>query len=89
MSHLYAQAIGHAFKESKNMHKVGVGKSPVVAFVAGRTIPAGRSIGHAGAMVVGGRGTHKGKVEALTAAGVRIAETIDQIPDLLRRNHGR
>lgn len=64
-------------------------KKPVVAFVAGRTIPAGRSIGHAGAMVVGGRGTHKGKVEALTAAGVRIAETIDQIPDLLRRNHGR
>ncbi|MGE0716400.1 MAG: succinate--CoA ligase subunit alpha [Alphaproteobacteria bacterium] len=57
---------------------------PVVAFVSGRTIPPGRSIGHAGAMVVGNRGTHRGKVEALSAAGVRVAETIEDIPHLLR-----
>ena len=57
---------------------------PVVAFVSGRTIPPGRSIGHAGAMVVGNRGTHRGKVEALAGAGVRIAETIEDIPHLLR-----
>lgn len=63
------------------------GSKPVVAFIAGRTIPPGRSIGHAGAMVVGGKGTHRGKIEALTSAGVQIAETIDQIPDLLRSNH--
>ncbi|MCC7275323.1 MAG: succinate--CoA ligase subunit alpha [Alphaproteobacteria bacterium] len=57
---------------------------PVVAFVSGRTIPPGRSIGHAGAMVVGSRGTHAGKVAALAAAGVRVAETIEDIPTLLR-----
>jgi len=59
-------------------------RKPVVAFVSGRTIPPGRSIGHAGAMVVGNRGTHRGKVEALSAAGVRVAETIEDIPHLLR-----
>lgn len=56
---------------------------PVVAFVAGRTIPPGRSIGHAGAIVKGTRGTYAGKVRALRTAGVRVARTIDDIPDLL------
>lgn len=57
---------------------------PVVAFVAGRTIPAGKNIGHAGAMVLGNRGSYEGKVAALAAAGVRIAEVIEDVPELLR-----
>jgi succinyl-CoA synthetase alpha subunit len=56
---------------------------PVVALVAGRTIPPGRSIGHAGAIVKGTRGTYAGKVGALRAAGVRVARTIEAIPDLI------
>jgi succinyl-CoA synthetase alpha subunit len=64
------------------------GNKPVAAFVSGRTIPPGRSIGHAGAMVVGAKGTHRAKTDALAAAGVRIAETIEDIPDLLRNGHG-
>jgi succinyl-CoA synthetase alpha subunit len=63
-------------------------KKPIVAFVSGRTIPAGRSIGHAGAMIVGSKGTHESKIEALRNAGVRIAETIEDIPTLLGTSHG-
>jgi succinyl-CoA synthetase alpha subunit len=63
-------------------------RKPVVAFVSGRTIPPGRSIGHAGAMIVGTKGTHASKLHALGAAGVRIARTIEDIPTLLRTDHG-
>jgi succinyl-CoA synthetase alpha subunit len=59
-------------------------RKPVAAFVAGRTIPPGRNIGHAGAMVLGNRGTYEGKVAALKAAKVRVAEVIEDIPALLR-----
>jgi succinyl-CoA synthetase alpha subunit len=59
-------------------------RKPIVALVSGRTIPPGRSIGHAGAMIVGSKGTHQSKINALKAAGVRIAETIEEIPTLLR-----
>jgi succinyl-CoA synthetase alpha subunit len=63
------------------------GTKPVVAFISGRSIPPGRSIGHAGAIVVGDKGTFQGKVDALTAAGVRVARTIEDIPTLLRQSH--
>lgn len=58
-------------------------KKPVVAFVSGCTIPPGRSIGHAGAMVIGERGSYRSKVEALRAAGARVADSIEEIPSLL------
>jgi succinyl-CoA synthetase alpha subunit len=63
-------------------------RKPIVAFVSGRTIPPGRSIGHAGAMIVGSKGTHQSKIDALKAAGVRIAETIEEIPTMLRSRNG-
>jgi succinyl-CoA synthetase alpha subunit len=59
------------------------GKKPVVAFIAGRTIPPGRAIGHAGAFIIGTKGTYGSKVTALREAGVRVAETVEQIPELL------
>jgi succinyl-CoA synthetase alpha subunit len=57
---------------------------PKVAFIAGRTAPEGRRMGHAGAIVSGGRGTAASKVAALEGAGFRIAGSPTEIPALLR-----
>jgi succinyl-CoA synthetase alpha subunit len=56
---------------------------PMVAFVAGRTAPEGRRMGHAGAIISGGSGTAAGKIAALEAAGIRVAASPTEIPRLL------
>jgi succinyl-CoA synthetase alpha subunit len=58
---------------------------PVVAFVAGRTAPPGRRMGHAGAIVSGAGGSAREKVEAFEAAGIPVAETPAAVVDLVRR----
>jgi succinyl-CoA synthetase alpha subunit len=57
---------------------------PKAAFIAGRTAPEGKRMGHAGAIISGGAGTAASKVEALEAAGFRVAGSPTELPTLLR-----
>jgi succinyl-CoA synthetase alpha subunit len=57
---------------------------PVVAFIAGRSAPPGKRMGHAGAIVEGGTGLASEKIRMLQSAGVRIADHPEQIPELLQ-----
>jgi len=57
---------------------------PMAAFIAGRTAPEGKRMGHAGAIISGGAGTAAGKVAALEEAGIRVASSPTELPALLR-----
>ena len=56
---------------------------PMVAFISGRSVPLGQSMGHAGAIAERGRGDYQSKCAALAAAGVQVARNIGEIPALL------
>lgn len=75
---------GNAEEKAAAFIKANVTK-PMAAFIAGRTAPPGRRMGHAGAIISGGGGTAEGKIQALRDAGVEIAESPADMGKALQR----
>ena len=66
---------GSAEEEATEFIKHNKYKKPMVGFIAGRTAPEGKRMGHAGAVIMGGKGTAEGKLEAMRSAGFAVAES--------------
>jgi succinyl-CoA synthetase alpha subunit len=76
--------IGGAAEEKAAEYMRAFGKKPAVAFIAGRSAPAGKRMGHAGAIVSGNQGTAESKVKAFEAAGIPVANAPSEIPGLVK-----
>ena len=73
---------GSAEEEAAEWIKANCNK-PVAGFIAGTTAPPGRRMGHAGAIISGGKGTAEAKIAAMEAAGINVAETPSQMAEAL------
>ena len=76
--------IGGSAEEHAAEYLRAQGKKPAVAFIAGRSAPPGKRMGHAGAIVSGNQGTAQSKVKAFEEAGIPVASAPSQIPRLVR-----
>jgi succinyl-CoA synthetase alpha subunit len=77
--------IGGAAEERAAEYMRAEGKKPAVAFIAGRSAPPGKRMGHAGAIVSGNQGTAESKVRAFEEAGIPVANAPSEIPGLVKK----
>jgi succinyl-CoA synthetase alpha subunit len=77
--------IGGAAEERAAEYLRSEGKKPAVAFIAGRSAPPGKRMGHAGAIVSGNQGTAESKVRAFEEAGIPVANAPSEIPGLVKK----
>jgi succinyl-CoA synthetase alpha subunit len=75
--------IGGSAEEEAAEYVRGNVTKPMTAYIAGVTAPAGKKMGHAGAIVSGGKGTAQGKMDALSAAGVRVGQNPTEAGELM------
>ena len=78
------EAGGTMEEEAAELIKQGGFTKPLVAFLAGRTAPPEKKMGHAGAIITGGKGSVQGKTEVLEAAGANVAMKPSEVGVLLQ-----
>ncbi len=81
--------IGGSAEEDAAEYAKGNVTKPIVAFIAGQTAPPGRRMGHAGAIISGGKGTAAEKMKALSAAGIRVVESPANIGRAVQESLGQ
>jgi succinyl-CoA synthetase alpha subunit len=77
--------IGGTAEEDAAEYIKGHVTKPIIAYLAGKSAPPGKRMGHAGAIIEGNKGTLEGKVKALTEAGVLVATLPFEVPDLVKK----
>lgn len=77
--------IGGTAEENASVFIAEHMKKPVIAYLAGKSAPPGKRMGHAGAIIERGMGTLEGKIEALNKAGVEVASLPFEVPELVRK----